>query len=301
MRRLIRTKLLVTFILLMLNSILLAIVKTKQDPYDLISFLKASASAPWSRAPLRGAKEDLSCSKDKIVVTPARDVDDISWIERELPDWQYAIYYVDHPSTVGRADSLRTPVNKGNEAMAYLTYIIDHYHTQIPEVVAFLHSHRNGFWKAWHVDDPLHDNARAMQHVRLDFVIQHGYVNLRCNWTPGCTKTSEPNPHFGNQTWDEIFANTSTPYFDPTSGRPAAASHETTLTSFQSGEDASARHIWTPCCAQFTVSRDQIYRRPFQDYVNIRRWLLDTELEDAHSGRILEYLWHVIFGKEAVQ
>ncbi|KAK5195328.1 hypothetical protein LTR47_010899 [Exophiala xenobiotica] len=288
-----KVKLLIIMVLVVVNTILLAIVKPKQAPYDLTSFIKASIFWPSSYS-TEAHDEDW----DKVIVTPARDVDDISWIAQDLPGWQHAIYYVDHPSSVARKGHLRTPINKGNEAMAYLTYIVDHYHKQIPSIVAFLHSHHDGFWKAWHVDDPLHDNANALQHLQLDYVKQQGYVNLRCNWAPGCTKLSIPNPHISNETWHEIFANTSTPYFDSDPFGPAASSK---IPGEQHHDEVSSSRIWTSCCAQFAVSREQIHRRPVQDYVNIRQWLLNTELDDASSGRTLEYLWHVIFGKEAIQ
>lgn len=58
--------------------------------------------------------------------------------------------------------------------------------------------------------------------------------------------------------------------------------------------------ISVACCAQFAVSREQIYKRPLNDYIKIRQWVMDTEKDDAKSGRVMEYLWHIIFGKEAV-
>lgn len=41
--------------------------------------------------------------------------------------------------------------------------------------------------------------------------------------------------------------------------------------------------------------------RPVSDYVHFREWIMETELEDEKSGRVMEFLWHVIFGKGAVQ
>lgn len=46
------------------------------------------------------------------------------------------------------------------------------------------------------------------------------------------------------------------------------------------------------CCAQFAVSRDAVLRRPRSDYERFRRWLVETELDDAVSGRVFEYSWH---------
>ena len=191
-------------------------------------------------------------------------------------------------------------MNKGHEAMAYLTYIIDHYRTAIPSIVVFLHSHRNGFFEAWHVDTPLHDNVFALQNLRLDYVRKMGYVNLRCNPNPGCSKVRRPNQHINGEVWNDVFGDTSTPVFNQGLRGPAAMNGTTTLDDPEQSRYVGMS-IWTACCAQFAVSRDQIYRRPLQDYIAIREWLIDTEMDDAQSGRVLEYLWHVIFGRAAVQ
>ena len=57
-------------------------------------------------------------------------------------------------------------MNKGNEAMAYLTYIIDHYEA-LPGIMLFVHAHRDGF-KAWHTTAPLYDSVLAIQSLRLE-------------------------------------------------------------------------------------------------------------------------------------
>lgn len=183
--------------------------------------------------------------------------------------------------------------------MAYLTYIIDNYNRTIPSVVAFLHSHRSGFFRAWHVDTPLHDNVFAMRHLRLDHVKEQGYVNLRCNLNPGCKKLTKANTHINPETWDQVFGNTSTPVFSQNSSQPAA---QESFPTAQEGErfHSDQLRVWTPCCAQFAVSRERIYKRPLDDYVQIRQWIIDTDKDDAKSGRVMEYLWHIIFGKEAV-
>jgi hypothetical protein len=53
--------------------------------------------------------------------------------------------------------------------------------------------------------------------------------------------------------------------------------------------------VGAPCSSQFAVTRSQILLRPRSDYVRMRQWLLDTELPDATSGRIMEYTWHSKF------
>jgi len=183
--------------------------------------------------------------------------------------------------------------------MTYLTYIIDNYNSSIPEVVAFLHSHRNGFFQAWHVDTPLHDNVHSMRLLRLDYVKEKGYVNLRCNSNPGCKQTNKGNSHFAGDERPAVMGNTSTPAFSQQPTSPGAQQAYSTPMDKERSENVTPR-IWTACCAQFAVSREQIFRRPVEDYVEIRQWVIDTEKDDATSGRVMEYLWHIIFGREAV-
>jgi hypothetical protein len=193
-------------------------------------------------------------------------------------------------------------MNKGHEAMAYLTYIIDNYNGEIPSIVAFLHAHRQGFFEAWHVDTPLHDNVVAMRLLNLDTVRTDGYVNLRCNWNPGCNKrdTERVNGHVTSEIWDQLMNETSTPVFNGMPGGPGAVDLTSSFHDPRRDKDTGMT-IFTTCCAQFAVSREQIYKRPLQDYVKMREWLVATQLDDPHSGRVLEYLWHIIFGMEATQ
>ncbi|KAL4817085.1 hypothetical protein BDW67DRAFT_175018 [Aspergillus spinulosporus] len=240
--------------------------------------------------------------KDKVIVMARLEEEPVHWVHEELPDWQRAIYTV-NPSKTTQADDkrLKTPVNKGHESMAYLTYLIDHY-DHLPSIIAFIHSHRSGFLTAWHVDAPLHDNVAALRSLRLDFVQRNGYVNLRCNLNPGCGEMhkNNHNPHVTEAVWIEIFEGTSTP--------PVNSSEAISRPSTTDGWESNSVHVQTEsrsppiptqvaaaCCAQFAVSRDQVLQRPREDYIKIRQWVIDTARSDASSGRVMEYLWHVIF------
>jgi Protein of unknown function (DUF3431) len=139
-----------------------------------------------------------------------------------------------------------------------------------------------------------------MRSLQLKFVKQNGYVNLRCNWNPGCTEIGNSNIHVTGEIWQQIFGNTSTPIYNTETNGPAALHGVSSIENQEKGLYVMM-NISTPCCAQFAVSREQIYARPLQDYVKIRQWLIDTEKDDAHSGRVMEYLWHIIFGRKSVQ
>lgn len=65
-------------------------------------------------------------------------------------------------------------------------------------------------------------------------------------------------------------------------------------------EDYVPAEVGAACCAQFAVSRESVLQRPQSDYQGFRQWVVDTEKNDAKSGRVMEFLWHVIFGMDAV-
>lgn len=180
--------------------------------------------------------------------------------------------------------------------MAYLTYIINHYY-ELPSTIAFLHSHRSGFLAAWHVDAPLHDNVAAMRALQLDFIQRNGYVNLRCNWNPGCKAGHRRNKHVTEQVWTDIFEGTSTP---PLNASESAAMSPADSRVHEQKLLRMPELVGAACCAQFAVSKHQVLQRPLADYIKIRQWVIDTDKSDASSGRVMEFLWHVIFGKESV-
>lgn len=55
-----------------------------------------------------------------------------------------------------------------------------------------------------------------------------------------------------------------------------------------------------PCCAEFMVVRERILAHPRSFYVHLRDWVIESELGRYRSGRIFEYMWHVIFGEPHV-
>ncbi|KAK2875152.1 hypothetical protein FQN49_001736 [Arthroderma sp. PD_2] len=252
------------------------------DQYNLRDYLRDSFDP--DKRPIKPT--DAVPVGDKVIVMAALEEENTRWVQEYLPDWQRAIYTV-NPSqkTLRDPNSLSTPANKGHEAMAYLTYVIEHYDS-LPSIIAFLHSHRAGFLKAWHVDAPLHDNAIAMQSLQTDFVKENGYVNLRCMRNLGCESPGR-HPLITPEVWGQLFNGTMQRTSDNTGKVMRSVIPVPEI-------------VMAACCAQFAVSREQIRLRPLEDYVHFRQWLFDTSLNDASSGRVFEYLWHIIFGKEAI-
>ena len=162
--------------------------------------------------------------------------------------------------------------------MAYLTFIISHYYS-LPEIIVFLHPHRSGWPAAWHTDDKDYDNVNSIRSLRLDYIRQH--ANMRCIHNPGCPDEVQPFRNSSERTQELIFASAY-------------------IAMFGGKHSSVPEIIATPCCAQFAVSREQVLKRPRSDYVRYRKWLLNTELDDATSGRVFEYMWHIIFDRSPI-
>ena len=148
-------------------------------------------------------------------------------------------------------------------------YIIDNY-DRLPDYMLFIHSQRY----QWHNDDPYYDGVPMIKRFQLPYLQSIGYVNLRCAWVLGCP--------------DEIHPMTDT-YSDDTvhAGAYFANGFKELFPGVEVPEIVAVS-----CCAQFGVARWKIHERPRSDYERYKRWLLETDLDDDMSGRIMEYSWH---------
>lgn len=214
---------------------------------------------------------------DKILVVAKLKSEDTDWIDKNFPDWKTAIYTVDDPNA-----DLHTSKNKGHEANVYLTYIIDNY-SDLPPIMVFLHSHQKHKHGTRDFESIDYDNLETIKALRIEFVRRTGYANLRCLVNPGCPAEIQP--------------------FRPDEERDPLRPQENAMAGAWAelfGNDNVPQVIATPCCAQFAVSREQVLKRPKDEYERFLKWLYNTPLDDFTSGRIFEYLWHVIFGRDPV-
>lgn len=219
-----------------------------------------------------GVPKPFGSKYTKTLVVPRTKEEDVDWIARELPDWDTAVYVADDPKA-----PLHPPKNKGHEVMIYLTYIIDFY-DNLPDVAVFIHSHQT----AWHNEEIFGTNSAVMlRRLSLDRVIREGYMNTRCNHSPGCPDWMHPGAVEEDETkqeevmlaraWSELFPDEPVPSV-----------------------------LAQPCCAQFAISRERIQAIPRPRFVFYRDWLLQTDLSDYIAGRIWEYLWQYVFTGQPV-
>ena len=217
----------------------------------------------------------------KILVIGKMFDEETDWVAQELSDWQNAIYVVDLPPGEESPTGLRTKMNKAREAMPYLTYIIDNY-PDFPDVVAFIHPHRRG----WHSDARGNDAVNMMRDLRINTVLDRGYVNLRCNNEVGCPDEVQP------------FRDPPDPLRYAEHAFPYVYGHFFNATFTMMRETIGV--VATQCCAQFAVSKDQLLKLPKYEYERFRTYLEETHYDDSVSGRVMEYMWHVIFGRDVV-
>lgn len=153
---------------------------------------------------------------------------------------------------------------------------------KLPSTIAFVHPHEDGYPRAWHTDADDHSNVKSLLSLNIAFVQRNGYANLRCIASPGCPDGIRPFHEYHDEedrraehaiavVWEQLFGNNDVPNV-----------------------------IATPCCAQFAVSRDQVHKRPLEFYVDALKWLHETQLDDPTSGRVFEYIWHIIFGQDPI-
>jgi len=196
--------------------------------------------------------------------------DDISWVTAYVP-----VRYTVRAYVADSDDATYHPlINKGQEAMSYLQYVIDNY-GNLPDTSTFIHAHQFAIH-----NNPVfgNDMIQMLHNLNPEVVYKRGYINLNCNKDPGCTETfsdrmtKEPVPMhtWFAEAWPMIFPGETLPEM-----------------------------IAAPCCAQFSVTRDRIRKRPLAFYVRARNWLVETEMNNYYSSRLFEYIWHYIFGANA--
>lgn len=231
------------------------------------------AQPDWKARLVNGTPKSPGQNYSRVLVVPRIQKENITWMDQELPDIEKVVYVADDPHA-----PLHPPENKGHEAMVYLTYIIDNY-DKLPDIMLFMHAHQ----KTWHNNDVFNaDAAEMVRRLSSARVMREGYMNLRCQWFPGCPDWMHPgNMDFDVQkteqvliakAWVEIFP------FDPV-------------------PDVLAQ----PCCSQFALSRERVHSIPKKQFEYYRKWILNTKLQDAISGRVWEYMWQYAFtGRSSV-
>lgn len=188
------------------------------------------------------------------------------------------------------------------EHYTYLHHITANYNN-LSDYTVFLHGHA----QAWHQIEPAAWKTHALNITALE---DRGYISLRCALEMGCTKPDPKDPE--DDTTDTYLGRLhEPPSFWPLRrrvGNLLKPLWKELLQPYGFGDYPD--EIAAPCCAQFAVSKAAIRAQPLEFWQGLMRPLKEDEglwkdklgarwnLE--HSGNVYEYLWHVVFGRPAV-
>lgn len=198
--------------------------------------------------------------------------------------------------------------------MTYLTFIIDNYASLPTAGIVFIHGSRF----AWHNDHPQYDNLALLRDLNIESALGggSGYHNLRCDWSLStCPRDVRPQGSIENRVQAVLV-----PYDDRAVSDSLLPKALVSIFGggdgdgdWREGEEEGKEHVPTnppkwassdilksQCCAQFVVSRTAILQHGREEYIALRQWLLDdgpnaAPRNDKHAGRIMSYLWHVLF------
>lgn len=181
--------------------------------------------------------------------------------------------------------------------MTYLTFLIDNY-SNIPHAgVVFVHGSRF----AWHNDHPQYDNLALLHDLNIESALGEGrsYHNLRCDWSLStCPSDVKPQGSLENKVQAALVPYDNRAVSDSLVPKSLARIFGNGLVP--DAEMARSDTLKSQCCAQFVVSRSGIHQHSRGEYVALRQWLLDegpgaATGNDKHAGRVLSYVWHVLF------
>lgn len=169
---------------------------------------------------------------------------------------------------------------------------------------------------AWHNDARDYDNKALLGILNVSSALApSGYHNLRCVWSASTCSPSSSEPQGS-------LATKARAILQPYDIRAVSdAALPGALAILFGHREANADHsmlgrndaVRSQCCAQFVVARENIWQHSRAEYVALRQWLLDgsrntgsqkslqfsnvAPLDDRIAGRILSYVWHVLFLK----
>ena len=269
--------------------------------WTTVRYKPRSAVLPVARGICPGLAK---ATKPALVVSRVAADGDTGWLDALVHLYHPCVYTADSPPDAS-SSHLQVPANRGHEAMAYLTFMIDNYDNIPAAGAVFVHGSRF----AWHNDAPDYDNAALLAALNMSAALAPwGYHNLRCDWSAStCPRSSAPQGSLETsflaalQPWDARVASDR--------ALPGALAALFGSDDFASTGNGAKLHLGrteavrSQCCAQFVVARDRILQHSREEYVALRQWLLDgsrrhksaAPRDDRVAGRILSYVWHILF------
>ena len=277
----------------------------KNFDWNEIRYRTTSASLPEAQGICPGLADS---SKPALVVARVAGDGDTKWTNMLENLYHPCIYTADAPLDK-HSVYLQVPSNRGHEAMAYLTFIIDNYGHIPASGAVFVHGTR---W-SWHNDDPEYDNVALLSALNISSALGTvGYHNLRCDWSASTCPAILPPQGSLETSFQAMMA----PWDSRAVSDAALPKALENIFGATNGGNAylgRVASIRSQCCAQFVVSRESIWHHSRKEYVALRQWLLDGSSDSRHNrrnrraaprddevaGRVLSYIWHILFIQQA--
>jgi len=267
--------------------------KNKTFAWNEIRYKPSSATLPEARGVCTGLARS---SKPALVVSRVAADGDPKWLDALAKQYHLCVYTVDAPANKNSKD-LQVPMNRGHEAMAYLTFMIDNYEDIPAAGAVFVHGARF----QWHNDEPNYDSAVLLSALNVSAALKPwGYHNIRCDWSLStCPASSAPQGSL-----ETSFQAVLVPWDDRAASDAALPKALAVLFGGHEkipDNSGGLVHLGVTdavraqCCAQFVVARDRILKHSRDEYVALRQWLLEESSSDLVAGRILSYVWHILF------
>lgn len=201
----------------------------------------------------------MNQSNTHIVIS--RWQEDVNWVT-PLVESGFRVSVYDHERKPN--NPYYVPLNQGNEASAYLKYIIDYYNN-LTTYTIFL----QGTDTAWHHKGSLSKRIMSMaKKSNSKKPIKYYNFNHICLGNIG-----NPIFHHTKSFFDKFLK----PYIG----------------------DRKLFGDWTPgnrCCAQFITHKSQIKKYPIKFYKDIYNWMMSShDMNSREKGHMLEWTWFLIF------
>ena len=217
--------------------------------WTIIRYKTTSTTLPSTHGICPGLEDT---SKPTLVVARVIADGDTEWLDSLSPKYHLCIYTNDVLPSQNRTQ-LQVPRNRGHEAMAYLTFIIDNY-PQLPAAgMVFIHGSRF----AWHNDHPSYDNRLLLEQLNISSALTPlGYHNLRCDWS---LSTCDPAESKAQGSLENSVRASLQPYAERVVSDSLLPHAFATL--FGAGDERAVKlgrndAVRSQCCAQFVVSRE---------------------------------------------
>jgi hypothetical protein len=228
---------------------------------------------PWNPPKPKDANEGNAA--ERLIIKVKLKNEDASWVQKLEPSWQNNVIGIE--SMYSHAHPKAHRPDKGRVASAYLTWIIENYNI-LSETLVFL---------------PPRDTSEKTHfgfhniliNLQIPYIQETGFANLRCP-----TQKSQTTCN------DKALKPTHPPYELRTLEAKIPKVWETLF----GNHTEVPQQIATVLGAAFAVSKAQVQKRSVDDYLKYWTWLNRTIMDDDSSGLLMEYLWPVVFGKEAI-